>query len=243
MTRAGEGLTLKELQQVGAEAGIDPAYIAAAAAELDRPVRSEKVSALAGGPKHLQVERVVPGIVSEETWMVMVEELRRRFGKPGIAGQVGPVREWTPASDSTVRVTLRPEGGMTRLSVAQSLKEEAEIGPTLAIAFGGIALLLTVLMTAVSKQDLLLVLAFSAVLALVSLLGGRFFFSAHAQKQERTLEAVLDRLEIIALQAREAAAPESAQTSAASEHHLDDALDKPEQTADPASAQRRRARS
>lgn len=116
--RAGSGgLTLAELQEVGAAAGIAPAFVAEAAAAVE--VGGTGVEKR---PGRLVVRRTrkLAAPVGEEQWATMIAALRRRFGQTGVVHEVGDLREWVSGDgDEPVRVTLEPQGAAARLVIEQ----------------------------------------------------------------------------------------------------------------------------
>jgi hypothetical protein len=113
------GLTLSEIEQVASEAGIDPAHVAAAAADLAEPARRERVL---GFQAEASRSRVIAGPVTDETWGQIVAELRRSFGAVGITSDVGSVRAWSSAASERevpVRASLEPAGDHARLTLTQ----------------------------------------------------------------------------------------------------------------------------
>lgn len=211
-----DGLTLAELKQIGAESGIDPAHVAAAAMELERPPGDDSYSRLAGGPTQLRVERVVPGPASDVVWTTMIDELRRTYhNRPGTVKQVGTAWEWTLGWEGAdVRAALRSEGEMAQIVLSQSLKATAAIGPSLAMGFGLSALLFAGISALEGSGLAQWDFAFFGLAALISFFAGRLFHGVYAQKQEKKLERLTDRLELIALKDREAAALEAASETA-----------------------------
>ena len=150
------GLTLEELQTIASDAGLDPALLRRAAAELDEPGRSLLESSTGTSATHVFVERWVPGPLVPETWEDMVAELRHRFdtdlgrmmGMPGYGvsstEQIGRTVEWKHTSLSGVetRVMVRERDGGTRIRLSQRVgwasatAESATYGALLAF-FGG----------------------------------------------------------------------------------------------------------
>ena len=124
------GLTLDEIERLGAEAGIDPAHLRAAAQEVG--ARGRTVSGDAGMTRtHVHVERWVDGPLTDEAWEDTVAELRQRFGAemmamfgmppPASVQQVGQSHEWSHTSGLGIqtRVTVSPRGDRTRLRITQ----------------------------------------------------------------------------------------------------------------------------
>jgi len=93
---ADRGFTLAELQEIGAEAGLDPDRIAEAARALvARPAAPVPTRRLAGLP--VEVARTVdlPGDFDEEDWNRLVVDLRETFAARGRIRVQGAFREWT----------------------------------------------------------------------------------------------------------------------------------------------------
>ncbi len=119
------GLTLAEIERAGQEAGLDPALLRSAAAELD-------AGALTLGPgrsKSAVAERWIDIPLQPEAWEDAVSALRLQFGASATAGwggsdtaQVGMGQEWTHQNLSGVRTTISasPRGDRTRIRVVQA---------------------------------------------------------------------------------------------------------------------------
>ena len=73
------GLSLAELEDVAAEAGLDPSLLRQAAGELDEPGRPLLDRSAGTTATHVSVERRVPGTFTPEAWEDVVAELRHRF--------------------------------------------------------------------------------------------------------------------------------------------------------------------
>lgn len=81
------GLSLEELKEIGAEAGIDPAHIALAASELAvrrAPAKKEADEAFLGIPTRIGTSRVIRGHVTDDEWERMVVELRGSSAATGL---------------------------------------------------------------------------------------------------------------------------------------------------------------
>lgn len=207
------GLTLEELQQVAAGAGIDPAHVAAAAREVAAGEPPAARETLLGMPVLVRRSRPLPGPVTDAAWEPMVAALRREFGGPGVAGQAGRLREWTTAaggrhSGAAVRVSLEPEGAGSRLTVEQQLRNTALPLTAVAGVYGAIALFFVLMAAGPMEEGALLLVALFAALAVLMFGATQAGLRLHARRQERRFEAVLDRLELIARDA--APAPEHA---------------------------------
>ena len=93
--RVDGGLTLGELQAVGLEVGLPPERVAAAAAELDAPLRAVPRRKLLGIP--ISAGRVVdlPRELTDREWQFLVAELRATFDAKGEVKAEGGIREWS----------------------------------------------------------------------------------------------------------------------------------------------------
>lgn len=195
-----DGLSLAELQSIGAEAGIDPAYIAAAAAEFSTPEPKDDTPWWHAGPDAIEAECVVPGLITDgPVWAAIVRELRSTFDTDGVATQLANTLEWTQGGEST-RVTVTPEQHGTRLRVVQSLRNAAQVGPTLGGSFGLTGLILGTLVAIGDFEPTITGLAVMfAVLGLICIGAGIPLYRAYARRQQRRLDGLMDRLELIAL--------------------------------------------
>ena len=123
------GLTLDEIEKLGAEAGIDPAHLRAAAQEVGT---HGTVSRGESGMTrtHVHVERWVDGPLLPEAWEDTVGHLRHHFGAdmssmmgvtPNEVQQVRQSHEWRHTSGLGVQthVTASPRGDRTRLRITQ----------------------------------------------------------------------------------------------------------------------------
>jgi hypothetical protein len=196
-------LTLAELQEIGAASGIDPAHVAAAAAELSVPPRDD-VHTFLGAPTEVERTRVIPSDVSDEEWARIVAEVRRTFDDDGSIGQIGQMREWTAVkrtsnnAGTAMRLTLEPaEGGGTRATLRQSARETAKTIGIVTAVHGAMALLFLALGFAADPELFVAAVLMGGVaLALVG--GVRGWLGYWGPKQEDRFDGVLDRIELIA---------------------------------------------
>lgn len=128
------GLTLKELEGVAADAGLDPQFVRQAAQEQRGAARPSLRRASAKSRTHVFAERHVAGTLTEESWEDTVLELRHRFdtdwsgaawGTPeygrGRTEQFGRAREWrhTAISGVETRLVVRPRDEAVDLHLSQ----------------------------------------------------------------------------------------------------------------------------
>ena len=89
-----QGLTLAELQAIGAEVGLAPERIAEAAASLELRQGAARRSDL-GMPVSVRRSVDLPRAPTDREWEMLVAELRETFNARGRVGSRGEVREWT----------------------------------------------------------------------------------------------------------------------------------------------------
>lgn len=99
--------TLREVEQIAAEAGLAPQSVAAAAVALENPASSPEPARYFGLP--VAVSRAVPLArhLSDEDWEHLVAQLRDTFAAEGRVRVSGARREWRVGN---LRVTHEPAG-------------------------------------------------------------------------------------------------------------------------------------
>ncbi len=140
----GRGLTLAELKEIGAEAGIDATRIETAAGSLalrrPRPV----TGAVLGMPTTVQLERRVPVPLTRERLPELLNLIRSEFARQGIVEEVLGGFEWRARSAMGGRyVSIRPEGNATRIRVLGNYRDGllvlgGGVGPIAAAATGAL---------------------------------------------------------------------------------------------------------
>jgi hypothetical protein len=128
-----DGLTLSELQDIGAQAGIPPERIAEAAHALAVRLPSPAPRTFLGAPR--SVSRIVrlPRPLTDGEWDRVVVDLRETFGAQGRIQTHGALRSW---SNGNLQVHVEPDGAGFRLRM-QTVK-----GDTFSRAFVGATALL-----------------------------------------------------------------------------------------------------
>ena len=141
-SQPSDGLTLAEMQEVAASAGIAPEFVAAAAqaVALGEPERGRTTA----GPVPTGVYHTerLPGPPTDEAWGRLVADLRRTFDAEGTVRADGPVREWR---NGNLRATLEPAGVGSRLSLRTRRDSVAS-----SVANGAVLLVLGMVAVAVS---------------------------------------------------------------------------------------------
>jgi hypothetical protein len=129
------GFSLTELEEVAREAGIDPAVVRSAAAELDVPASESFSAALVGGPLTVRVETELPGEYPAERFDALVPAIQNSSPWQGHAGVVGKSLTWSARADSntsSLQVLVVANEGKTLIRV------EERLGGFAGALFGGV---------------------------------------------------------------------------------------------------------
>ena len=115
-------MSLKEIEQAAAEAGLSAALVRRAATEIARPAPPEAESnAGLGGPTRLIVERVIEGEFPAEDFDQLLEVIRFSNTGPGQVASVGRSLTWTgllgAGQSAALTVTISVRHGQTRVRV------------------------------------------------------------------------------------------------------------------------------
>lgn len=118
------GLTVEELQEIAAEADIDPRFVSAAVLEMLQTREKDEVN-LWGGPTKLSIKKRIHGHVSEEAWKRMVSNTETRLGKSGELDQWDNVREWVfnDKKGTVARLMLRQQPEHTDMELFWNEKD------------------------------------------------------------------------------------------------------------------------
>jgi len=189
------GTTLAQLQQAAAEIGIDADLIAHAAQNLPLSQTEGQASGLLGGPWKVDSDQLVPGVVTEETWPFVVDDMRAATGRVGFPKAVGKGFEWLSLQPDAIHVTFTPTGAKTRVRVT------ARFGGWSGLFYilpAMLALILTILLsTAFGKSDAMspaLFLTLLVGLPGMTLVGGRMAFKRFCAQRRQQTYHLIDRL-------------------------------------------------
>ena len=111
---SASGLTLNEIQSIGAEVGIESGVVARAAAELDEHPDIQ-TRAVLGVPFATGMTVALPRALTEEEWDQLVAELRSTFGARGSVRSEGSYKEWRNGNLHAV-VERAPAGYRLRIA-------------------------------------------------------------------------------------------------------------------------------
>lgn len=203
----GAGLTLGELREVGAEAGIDAARIDEAASWLAgvrdqravarRGVLSGVVAAARtaiGMPPTVQMERVVPVRLDPERLPELLDAIRTEFARQGIVEEVLGGFEWRASDELGGRyVSIRPEGDRTRIRALGNYRNGLlvmgfGVGPISAAAIGALVVALG------AATPFVVVPAALIGGATAALAPWKYLFARQRRSLRRVLEALERRL-------------------------------------------------
>lgn len=128
------GLTLSELQEVGAEVGMEPRQIAEAAFAVDTRREVLPRRTFVGMP--ISAGRVVdlPRALTDREWDILVGELRETFGARGHVASHGGIREWT---NGNLHAFLEPTATGDRLRLGT---EKGNAVPSISAGIAGLVL-------------------------------------------------------------------------------------------------------
>lgn len=118
---ASDSWTLEELQRAGAEAGLAPSSIAAAALSIERKAPAD--ARLLGLPVAVSRAVPLPRTMTDADWQQLVSQLRATFDAEGRVRVIGERREWRVGN---LRVTHEPTGDGALLDL-RTLKGDAMV--------------------------------------------------------------------------------------------------------------------
>lgn len=190
---AGGGLTLAEIEAIGKEAGITPAFIARAAAALDRTAPAPPPTTLLGLPISVAHAVELPGAFSEEDWDRLVVDLRETFQAPGEVRRDGALRQWR---NGNLHALVEPTDGGHRLrfgTLSDAMRSRL-VGSAVFFVMGLFFMLLVAAKGdfGVDLGDTLFVTMF-AVLGMGGLGVSAYQLSRWRAQRERQMEAVAAR--------------------------------------------------
>lgn len=136
-SREAGGMTLVELEQIGAEAGLRPELLRKAARELDdgTPPSNSGTKALLGAPSAIRYEREVDGELATGRLEGLIPLIRRAADGNGHPAVVGNTLSWESSDSQDLRhlgITVTSVGGRTRIWI------EERLGRLAGSLFGGI---------------------------------------------------------------------------------------------------------
>ncbi len=189
------GTTLAQLQQSASELGLDPELIAQAAREFETEETNSKGSWLFGGPCKVDYDQILPGTVTDENWLFLVDEMRAASGRVGTPKTVGRGFEWLSQSPDPLHITFTPHGPNTRVRLTARFNEWIALFYALPAMFA--TMFDVILGAALVKSGHMSpghFLALLPVIPLLTLLGGRVGFGKLCDHKRIQTHNVIDRL-------------------------------------------------
>jgi len=185
-----DGLTVRELQEVGREVGVPEDRIRQAVAAFEAQGASVPRGTTLGLPTSVGSIVTLPRSPSDREWELLIAELRTTFGGKGVVTSYGGLREW---SHGTVHAFVEPTETGHRLRLADS--NVATMG---GMALGGILLAFAFLIFVIllGKDDPGVKFAVPAFFSLIgaSLMAGTVVaLPRWAREQEERMEHINSR--------------------------------------------------
>ena len=135
---SGRGLSLDEIREIAAEAGIDPRYVDLAMTEGITPAE-RRDWALLGAPIRWQFHEDIAGVVPEEARARIVQAVRAVAGQRGDVDEVYGRMEWTFNDGlGPVVLGLANDDETTTLDLSAARKEEVTLIYGLTVPFLGL---------------------------------------------------------------------------------------------------------
>lgn len=136
------GHSLAEIQQIAAEAGIDPDLVVRAAATLEAQ-RGSGTTALLGAPTTFRCQRFVEGEVPQGELGELVRAIRHFTGREGRVSRVIDSLEWSEDSfeGAATHVAISPRRGRTLIEVTSRYVNNASLlytGAAIVAAVGSV---------------------------------------------------------------------------------------------------------
>jgi hypothetical protein len=184
------GLTLRDLQEIGSEIGLEPGTVARAAATLDLGAGKSPQRKSLGMP--VQVGRIVPlpRPLSELEWEKLVAELRTTFGARGHAQSQGGLREWV---NGNLHACVEPSENGYRLRLGTTKGDAAALN---ALGAAGVATGAFALLASVMTGGVFVPLMIGASGAAAFLVNG-LRLPRWARQRERQMEFIAAKIETI----------------------------------------------
>jgi len=203
LARVGEedGLTLRELEEIAAEAGIDVSHLRQAAVELDVG-RTEGGwgERLTGAPYTLVQEVEVEVELDEDGFQAVLSEIQATLKEHGHPSLLGRTLTWKnevqKGGGRSTMVTVASRTGRTTVRVEENLQQVAggfHGGITMGAGFGigmGVGLPL-----AISSASVLLGVAFPLGMMAVGYTVARSAFRSYVGRRTRVMSRLLARLD------------------------------------------------
>jgi hypothetical protein len=118
------GHTLRELEEIAREVGIDAHYLQRAATELDAATTGSKWTWFTGRPATLVRERTVDGEIPAVALEAVLAQIQRSagvVGQPNLLGRTLTWRSDAPSATRSLEVVVTPREGATQIHIQERL--------------------------------------------------------------------------------------------------------------------------
>lgn len=180
------GLSMEELQSVGAEAGLDPAHVAAAARAVASGEPDDGRESLVGLPVGVRRAASLDVPPSDALWEHLVADVQETFSATGKTERIGASRIWR---NGNLRVTLSPSGDGARLRLQTNRREDTQRLLTASAINGALALIFAFTSAATNGNTPMILATVAIGLAAMAVI--RQF--TWTNTRERQMEAVIAR--------------------------------------------------
>ena len=189
-----DGLTLGEIQSIGAEVGLAPDAVAHAAAALDDRASRQPRRTSFGMP--ISASRVVPPSrpLTDDEWTRLVADLRMTFNARGTAREQAGIREW---SNGNLHACIEPAGQGYRLRMSTVKGDAAGFNALGLTGLAAAAATFGSLSLSGELADAVIVSAIFAVSGIGALIANRVRLPRWAKERETQMESIARRLDEI----------------------------------------------
>jgi hypothetical protein len=198
----GGGLSLVELEEIAAEAGIDARYLRRAAVEVEAggaALHSGTASRFLGAPLAIQLERTLTGNFPEDRFEQLVPDIQHAAEGHGHASALGRTLTWqssSPQGERSLQVTLATGDGRTRIRIEERLGNLAGglFGGIMGGGGGGVGLGVGLGVGIGALQSAAFAIAWPIGIVGAAYLLARSIYSSMVRRRQRVLRDLLDRL-------------------------------------------------
>jgi hypothetical protein len=189
----GAQRTMREIQEIAAEVGIDASFVTEAVSELRRP--PVRVGWL-GAPTRFHDERNVAGALTPSDIGELLDQARAELGLHGEVHQVFDGVEWRARSPLGATIlTLGPRSGKTRIALTTERIDQAvavamgSVGIGLLAALGGVAIAINVTDSALFASGIVAASAISG-----TIVSARALWFGIAERWKRRTRSIVGAL-------------------------------------------------
>jgi hypothetical protein len=195
------GLTLRELEAIAVEVGIDLECLRRAASELDaRSAPASRWAWLTGRPATLILDRTYTGELPDGAFETVVAEIQRstgEVGQPSVLGRTLTWRAQTPNNTRSLQVVVASRDGETRIRAEERLNQlaGAVFGGLMGGVGGGVGFGVGVGVGVGVLGSAAFALAFPPAVIATSYLAARGIFSGMADRRRFALHELIERID------------------------------------------------